>query len=84
MPRQRQTDASNLFFSAPASLCLKPRSYNDMRIVTELIDGWDVEFCEFSAQGLLCVGFAVDEANMLWSFAHAFDEVDQVLLVGVG
>jgi hypothetical protein len=28
VPRQRQTDASNLFFSAPASLCLKPGSYH--------------------------------------------------------
>ena len=37
MPRQRQTDASNLFISAPASLCLKSRSYN---YVTQNMPCW--------------------------------------------
>ena len=46
------------------------------------VDGDDQVF-ELRAQGLLCAGFAVDEANMFWAFAHAFNEVDQVFLVGV-
>ena len=44
----------------------------------------DVQAFELGAKGLLRVGFAVDEAHMFWSFAHAFDKIDQVLLVGVG
>ena len=44
----------------------------------------DFQAFELGSKGLFGVWFAVDEANMFWSFGHAFDEVDQVLLVGVG